>query len=72
MYKCVFYTVLSGDTALHDACSHGQLPVAELLLHAGADAQLKNNKGKLAADMLDVDDENTPKMKKLLNGKKLI
>ena len=44
--------MLSGNTALHNACSQGDLPVAELLLHAGADTQITNQKGKTPEEKL--------------------
>lgn len=43
---------IDGDTALHGAAAKGYTQVMQLLVDRGADASLKNNAGRTAADVL--------------------
>ncbi|KAJ2461478.1 hypothetical protein GGI03_005021 [Coemansia sp. RSA 2337] len=42
---------MNGWTALHWACARGQSDIVEILIRAGANIDLKNNKGELAVDV---------------------
>ncbi|KAJ2018176.1 hypothetical protein GGI06_002761, partial [Coemansia sp. S85] len=42
---------MNGWTALHWACARGQCDIAEILIRAGANTDLKNTKGQVALDV---------------------
>ena len=41
-----------GRTALHEACLHGHKHVVKYLLKHGSDSKIKDEKGKIAADLV--------------------
>ncbi|KAJ2582387.1 hypothetical protein GGH95_001565 [Coemansia sp. RSA 1836] len=47
---------MNGWTALHWACARSQADVVEILIRAGANVDLKNNKGELALDVCKSDE----------------
>ena len=62
MYTCSFVTQLmqslfgryDGETALHAACEHGHLDVANLLLHHGAVVDSQDNVRLLYVSMVNM------------------
>jgi ankyrin repeat protein len=50
-----------GNTAMMSAARNGSLDIVELLLKAGADPNLKNNRGKTAADLTEEGPEKEPR-----------
>ena len=51
-------TIQDGNTPLHCACSKGKIDCVKLLLSNGADPTIKNKEGKIAADQVQLDDNN--------------
>lgn len=64
------FIIQDGDTPLHDACSEGKIECIKLLVYNGANVNIKNKFGKVAADKVQPQDSNRTTLMHLMDEAK--